>query len=381
MTAHVPRLNSRVLTVFLLVSLPVLIVGSAVVLAFGHARLSASYGQHLEDIAQQAAAGIDAYVYRRILDVSLLARTPDLRREAATSSRAPFDRAAADATRRGAAAVPAAAPAPENAASRYLGDLIAQDRTYHEMLLTDRHGRLVAAGGPAGARFHGEADWWRAAFDDGRQGRVSISDVHWDRSAGAHLIAIAAPVQSPEDGALVGILRVVADSRELLALVGSLQLGETGGAWLLRRNGSVVYSRQTADPNARFFASNVLTGRMKTVRESGPIGGTYFEARAPDGSDLIVGAAESQLGASYPALQWIVAVSQARSELLAPVSMVGWYLGLLVGLVALIVLALALWFSVRLAAPQVDVDMHLVEHPQVSHVGELDEATTAHARS
>ena len=378
MTAHVPRLNSRVLTVFLLVSLPVLIVGSGVVLAFGHARLSASYGQHLEDIAQQAAAGIDAYVYRRILDVALLARTPDLRREAAASSGAPLERAPEQA-RRSAAAMPAAAPAPDNAASRYLADLVAQDRTYREMLLTDRHGRLVAAGGPSTGRFYGDADWWRAAFDDGREGRVSISDVHWDRGAGSHLIAIAAPVQAPEDGALVGILRVVADSRELLALVGNLQLGESGGAWLLRRNGSVVFSRRTVDPNARFFASDVLTSRMTTVRESGPIGGTYFETRGPDGSEQIVGVAESQLGASYPSLRWVVAVSQARDELLAPVAMVGWYLGLLVGLVALIVLALALWFSVRLAAPQVDVDMHLVEHPQVSHVGELDEAT-AHGR-
>jgi hypothetical protein len=376
MTAHVPRLNSRVLTVFLLVSLPVLIVGSAVVLAFGHARLSASYGQHLEDVAQQAAAGIDAYVYRRILDVALLARTPDLRREAAASSRAPVGRAGQ--ARRETSAVPAAA-APDNAASRYLADLVAQDRTYHEMLLTDRQGRLVAAGGPSTGRFYGDADWWRAAFDDGRQGRVSISDVHWDRGAGSHLIAIAAPVQAPEDGALVGILRVVADSRELIALVGNLQLGESGGAWLLRRNGSVVFSRRAVDPNARFFASDVLTSRMTTMRQSGPIGGTYFEARGPDGSEQIVGVAESQLGASYPSLQWIVAVSQARSELLAPVAMVGWYLGLLVGLVALIVLALALWFSVRLAAPQVDVDMHLVEHPQVSHVGELDEAA-AHGR-
>jgi hypothetical protein len=375
MTAHVPRLNSRVLTVFLLVSLPVLTVGSAVVLAFGHARLSASYGQHLEDVAQQAAAGIDAYVYRRILDVALLARTPDLRREAAASSRAPLERGAQ--AHRDTSAVPAAAP--DNAASQYLADLVAQDRTYREMLLTDRHGRLVAAGGPSTGRFYGDADWWRAAFDDGRQGRVSISDVHWDRGAGSHLIAIAAPVQAPEDGALVGILRVVADSRELLALVGNLQLGESGGAWLLRRNGSVVFSRRAVDPNARFFASDVLTSRMTTVRQSGPIGGTYFEARGPDGSEQIVGVAESQLGASYPSLQWIVAVSQARSELLAPVAMVGWYLGLLVGLVALIVLALALWFSVRLAAPQVDVDMHLVEHPQVSHVGELDEAA-AHGR-
>jgi len=35
------------------------------------------------------------------------------------------------------------------------------------------------------------------------------------------------------------------------------------------------------------------------------------------------------------------------------------------------VFGLALWFSVRLAATAVDVDMQLVRHPQVSHVGDL----------
>ena len=94
MTPTVPRLNFRVLAVFLLLALPALAIGVALVLAVGHERLSASYGHHLEQLAQQTAAGVDAYVYRRMVDVSLLARTPELRSEAAAASKRPMDAAA-----------------------------------------------------------------------------------------------------------------------------------------------------------------------------------------------------------------------------------------------------------------------------------------------
>src|SRR5215218_395598 len=136
MAVRVPQLNRRVLTVFLLVSLPALVVGTALVLKVGQNRLKDSYGRHLQDVAQQAAAGVDAYVYRRILDVSLLARTPDLRREATTGSTRPFDRAAADAVDRDwqqSHQQPAAvAQALKNAASQYLSDIVAHDRIYRE---------------------------------------------------------------------------------------------------------------------------------------------------------------------------------------------------------------------------------------------------------
>jgi hypothetical protein len=375
MAAHVPHLNQRVLTVFLLVSLPTLVVGTALVLRIGQSRLGDSYGRHLQDVAEQAAAGVDAYVYRRILDVSLLARTPDLRSEATTGSARPFDRAAADTVdsewQQSGKAPRIVTDALENAASRYLKDLVAHDRIYREMLLTDRQGRLVAASNPTTDYFQGDEDWWIAAVDDGRQGRVSISDVRWDPSARVYAIEISAPVPTLTDEGLAGVFKVVTDSRELLALVGNLQLGQTGAAWLLRRNGTIVFNRHTTNPNARFFASDPLTTRMNALREIGPIGGTYFSARAPDGTQQIVAVAESQLGASYPSLAWLIAVSQAESELVAPVSMLGWYLLALVAFTALIVLGLALWFSVRLSAAAVDVDMHLVRHPQVSHVGEL----------
>jgi hypothetical protein len=385
MTRRVPHLNQRVLTVFLLVSLPALFVGTVLVLRIGQERLGDSYGHHLQDIAQQAAAGVDAYVYRRILDVSLLARTPELRRQANEASAKPFDRAAAEAVDRtwqqSHQQPRGVAEALENPAGRYLADLVAHDRIFREMILTDRQGRLVAASNATSDYFQGDEDWWLSAFDDGRRGRVSISDVQWDPSARVYAIEISAPVPAPGDETLAGVLKVVTDSREMLALIGNLQLGQTGGAWLLRRNGTIVFSRHTTDPNARFFANDRLRERMEALKLSGPIGGAHFDALTPDGNAQIVGVAESQLGASYASLPWVIAVSQAKSELVAPLSMLGWYLLMLVALTALVVLGLALWFSVRLAAAGVDVDMHLVQHPAVSHVGELGQESPEGARS
>jgi hypothetical protein len=375
MKARIPHLNQRVLTVLLLVTLPALAVGTVLVLRVGQNRLTESYGRHLQDVAQQAAAGVDAYVYRRILDVSLLARTPELRREATVGSTRPFDRAASDAVDRewqqSHQQPPAVSQALKNAASQYLADIVAHDRIYREMILTDRQGRLVAASNPTTDYFQGDEDWWIAAFDDGGRGRVSIGDVRWDPSAQAYAIEISAPVNAVGDESVAGVLKVVSDSREMLALVGNLQLGQTGSAWLLRRNGTIVFSRYTTDPKARFFASETLKARMDALWATGPIGSTHFPAQAPDGATHIVGVAASQLGASYPALPWVVAVSQAESELVAPLSMLGWYLLMLVALTALIVVGLALWFSMRLGADAVEVDMHLVQHPSVSHVGEF----------
>ena len=255
--------------------------------------------------------------------------------------------------------------------SRYLRDLVAHDRIYRELILTDREGRLVAASNLPSDYFQGDEDWWTATRDDGRRGRVTVTDVRWDDSARIYAVEIAVPVPAPGSEDLAGVLKAVTDSREMLALVGSVQLGDTGTSWLLRRNGSVVFSRHPVQPGTRFWAADLVKARMDALQQSGSIGGASFEAQGADGTPQIVGLAESQLATSYPNVAWVIAVGQARDELLAPVRVVGWYLLLLVAAAAIIVLALALWVSFELAAPQVDVDMHLVQHPSVSHVGEL----------
>jgi hypothetical protein len=387
MTAHVPRFKARVLTVFLLVGLPILAVGIVIVLAIGQARLSASYGQHLQQVAQQTAAAVDAYVYRRILDVSLLGRSPDIRREAQSSSLRPLNieavRTIDETWQQSREVPPQHADVLTSPAARFLADLVSHDTIYREILLTDRYGRLVAASNKTSHYYQGDEDWWKATVEDGSRGRVTMTDVRWDDNARTHAIEIAVPVPEPGGDGLAGVLKIVADSRELLAMVGGVRLGATGEAVLLRENGSIVFSPRQTDPNARYFATDALRDRVAVIQSGGPEAGGFFKANAPpDNSPWLVGLSASQLGRSYPNVAWIVAVSQAEEELLAPVRALGWYLLTVVAMVTIAVLALALYFSMRLAAPQVEEDLHLVDHPAVSHVGdaEADEESVANAR-
>jgi hypothetical protein len=374
MPAHLPRLNRRVLTVFLFISLPILALGVALVLAIGQARLTDAAGRHLEDVALQTAASVDAYVFRSILDVSLLGRGPDLRRDAAAASARPVDQAAIEAADRGwvqrTAALPEKTAILRSPTSRYLADLVAQDRVYREMLLTDRAGRLVAASGETSDYFQGDEDWWKAAAGNGSAPRASVSDVRWDESTRTHAIEIAVPVVGPDSSEFVGVFKAVVDSRELLAAVGGVQLGTTGEAVLLRRNGTIVFSRATADPNARYVAADTLAERLAVPPEGDQLSGASFRFTPAIGTTRVVGLAPSQLARSYPNLGWVVAVSQAEDELLQPVRMIGWYLLAVFALTAIGILLAATWFSVRLAAPQVEEDLVLVEHAPVSHVGE-----------
>jgi hypothetical protein len=370
MSAHVPRLKARVLTVFLLVGLPMLAVGVGLVLAIGRAQLSDQFGRHLQDVAQQTAAGVDAYMSRRLVDVVMFGRAPEVRRAAYAGSAVPFDRAkvaaADDAWRRAVL---------DNAASKLLTDIVSHDAMagYRELVLTDKFGRVVAASGPPAGAFFGDADWWTAVTEDAAHARVTMSDVRWDEGARGHTVAFAVPVPEPDSENLAGVLRVVADGRELLAMVGGVQLGATGEAILVRDNGSIVFSRRASDPNARFFALDVLKQQVERLRTGSPDAVAHFRASAPsDGSQWLVGLAASQLGRTYPNASWIVAVSQAEAEVLAPVNRLGWYLIAVFAIVAFVVLAAALYISMKQAAPSVDVDMHLVRHPSVAHVGEVE---------
>ena len=373
MSAHLIRLNRRALTVFLLVSLPILILGVALVLTIGQARLRDSYGRHLEDVARQTASAVDAYVFRRLVDVSAVGRSPDLRREAALASAQPLQMADVQALDKAWIAREATkerATLLRTPASRYLADLVAHDRVYHELLLTDRHGRLVAASGETSDYYQADEDWWTSAAGGDRSPGVSLTDVRWDDSSRAYAVEIAVPVYEPDSEVFAGLLKAVVDSRELLATVGGVQLGTTGEAALLRQNGSIVFSRATSDPSARFFAVEPVRERAAALNVGGPQAGAYFQASDTAGAPQTVGIAASQLGRSYPNVSWVVAVWQSDAELMAPMRLLGWYLLAVVAATVLAMLFGAMYVSMRLQAPQIEEDLPPVEHAKVSHVGD-----------
>jgi hypothetical protein len=369
-------LNNRVLTVVLLVALPVLLIGAGAVLGVGQGRLREAQTAELRQVASHAAAAVDAYVYRRILDAALLGRVPDLRRAAAAGNAQPFDQGrvteldgqwiadgAATAERLGILTTPA---------SQFLADLVKNDTAYREVLVTDRHGRLVAASGITSDYFQADEAWWYQAWDNGR-GRVSVSDVGRDESAQVYAFEIAVPVHEPGSDAVAGVMKIVADSRETLAAIAGLEVGATAEAMLVRPDGSIVFRRRAHTPDDRFFAADLLrqgvADRVKALAASDP---WSYEARSPEGSLRVVAVAPSQLSQSFPELRWLTVVSVERDELRAPFRSLAWYFLLVVLLTAVAVLAMALWLSLRLSAPPVDpaYDMHLVEHPPLHRLGE-----------
>jgi anti-sigma-K factor RskA len=64
----------------------------------------------------------------------------------------------------------------------------------------------------------------------------------------------------------------------------------------------------------------------------------------------------------------MVAVTQAEDDLFAPARAQMWRLLAVFGLIAVFVLAIAIWFSLRLAAPPVGTDTHITEHPEVPRI-------------
>ena len=147
----------------------------------------------------------------------------------------------------------------QGSASRLLRDIVGQDPVYREILLTDRAGRLAAVSGVSTDYDQSDEDWWRAAFDESALGRVTVSDVRWDESARVYALEIAAPVPETSGAGTAGILKVVADVRELLAAVAG---GSGDARCSIRKDGSIVFSRRAPAPGGRFFANDGLQAHL-----------------------------------------------------------------------------------------------------------------------
>ena len=93
MRSRFPAINTRVLTAVLVVSIPVLLIGAAIVLSIGQSRLHDNAAARLAQNAEYTAATVDAYVFRRILDAAVLGRVPDVRQAADAGNKAPYSQA------------------------------------------------------------------------------------------------------------------------------------------------------------------------------------------------------------------------------------------------------------------------------------------------
>lgn len=377
------RLNARVFTVFLVVGLLMLVAASYFVIGVGQAGLRHAWGEQLRQVADQTAAAVDTYVFRLVIDASVLSHVPEVRDASAAGSQRPFDRAAALSVdrdwERAGAAVPEKKDIMASRVSAFLADTTKQNPIYRNLVLTDRYGRVVASSGQTDGYLVDRAPWWKEAFGDGGHGHLTVSDVRFDPGTRTFQMEIAAPVEDEVGGQLTGVLQTVVNVREIGAILGGVRMGTTGDAVLVRDDGSIVFALGSVDPNARFFAADLLRERLAAARKGEPRAPLEFGASTASGTPRLVGVAFSQLRASFPHLNWAVAVAQGEDELFRPVRSQGIALVVVIGLTALAVLLFALWYSVCLAAPPEpeEMDMHLVRHPRVHRIAEPDENAQA----
>lgn len=371
------RLNARVFTVFLVVGLLMLVAASYFVIGIGQAGLRKAWGDQLRQVADQTAAAVDTYVFRLVIDASVLSHVPEVREAAAAGSQRPFDQSTATALdrdwQRAGTVPPEKKEVLASRVSAFLADTTRQNPIYREIVLTDRYGRLVAASAPSDGYLMGDMPWWKEAFGDGSAGHLTVGDVKFDPLTRTFDMGITAPVDD-DTGQLIGVLRTVVNVREIGAILGGVRLGSTGEATLVRDDGSVVFAPGSVDPNARYFAADLLRERLAALKGR-PEAPLQFSASTAGGTPRLVGVAFSQLIASFPHLDWAVAVSQDTDELFRPVRSQRRAMLVVIGLTALAVLLFALWYSVCLSAPPEpeEMDMHLVRHPRVHRIAESEE--------
>lgn len=123
------------------------------------------------------------------------------------------------------------------------------DRRIAEILVTDRHGQLVAATGWVSDFYQADESWWQQARG-GEEARVYITRVNYDHSAEVWSVDLCVPIVD-RDGRLVGVAKVVLDAGQLIGGP-TRTVGEVSAPLsLIAEDGSIIFAAGEARPGAR----------------------------------------------------------------------------------------------------------------------------------
>ncbi|MBD3426412.1 MAG: HAMP domain-containing protein [Candidatus Omnitrophica bacterium] len=113
-----------------------------------------------------------------------------------------------------------------------------KDPELEEVLLTDRKGGLVASSGITSDFYQGDETWWQKAFSGG-EGKVFIEGITYDESVGKLALSIAIPLKEGKE--LLGVAKVVVNSKRFLEPLERFHIGKTGHAVLTDDEGVIIY--------------------------------------------------------------------------------------------------------------------------------------------
>lgn len=202
------------------------------------------------------------------------------------------------------------------------------------LLITDRHGGLVAASSEPDRYFFGEDAWWRAVHDE-RAGYLFISDM-LPAQAGSfrtpeETIDIAVPIFDDHQRAIIGAIKASYRFDALFAIIKEIRIGQTGHAMLFSAEGKPLIC-----PILPRSAHRIPQELMRLVVAREP-GWGIADDDGHGAHNTVVGFAPvSRLGTAGNS--WHVFVRQHPSESYAPIRQQLWTVAL-IGLVMVGLLA------------------------------------------
>ena len=142
--------------------------------------------------------------------------------------------------------------------NNYLRDIVEKTNLAAEIIVTDRNGFNVAYSSPTSDFVQRDEDWWEVARQTGR----FIEDPEFDASVGKEVFPLSKPINDPETGEFLGVIKVGAlgtESDKNLATYLSGRLGETEVLQLVdvgTKEAFATVTREGANPEVREIAGD-----------------------------------------------------------------------------------------------------------------------------
>ena len=202
-------------------------------------------------------------------------------------------------------------------ATNYLVDWHAVRKSdYLGILVTDNQGALVLSSLPQVRFYHGDTEWWDAAFQQG-QGQIYVSNLTFDPSFGTHVLNVAVPIFDQGRDRALGTVSILLRRDSLFRSISEVTAGVTGHAMLIDANGTPLIcpvlslEQHTANPAMVAAINEDRAGWVQVTQDT------------HGAKDSLVGYAHLRIpeplaSASFRGGQWLTIVRQNPEETYAP---------------------------------------------------------------
>jgi HAMP domain-containing protein len=206
-----------------------------------------------------------------------------------------------------------------NKASLFLKEFFGQDAeqgSYHDILVTNAQGAVVASIQRPDHYFYGNRTWWQEAYHEG-QGKLFVGTIESDPDLKQKVFIISTPIL--REGKALGVLSLIHNVDVFFQALTSAKVGETDHAMLAGSQGQLLFS-PTHDLEGHPLSSQLTQAIFK---ETSGWAATRADLHYP-GKEAINGYAPVnitfRLGSeNFGGEKWFIFTSQNPRETYAPV--------------------------------------------------------------